>query len=79
MDMERDMDREMDTDGKSSWENSFQSVRAVGGAVAAKAAPPPSRKPHCPLCEVPLFRNTQTGKWTCPQCADSFPAEKVAV
>ena len=50
------------------------------GAAAADAAPPAAKahgKPRCPLCKAPLFRNSQTGKYDCPVCLDSFEAEAV--
>ena len=34
-------------------------------AAAAKAAPPFAR---CPDCGASIFRSTQTGQWTCPNC-----------
>ena len=53
---------------------------ASGGAAAAGAAPPAAKahgKPPCPLCKAPLFRNSQTGKYDCPVCLDSFEAGAV--
>ena len=51
-------------------------------AAAARAAPPArkgdSRKPLCPLCKVPLFRNAQTAKWDCGGCMNSYTDEKVS-
>lgn len=73
-DKERDMDKE--TEGRNSLENSFHSVKAACGAGSGRAAPPASK---CPLCDVALFKNTQTGRWTCPHCGDTFTAEKIGV
>lgn len=42
-----------------------QKPYAKGGAAAAKAAPPFAR---CPDCGASIFRSTQTGQWTCPNC-----------
>lgn len=47
-------------------------------AAAAKAAPNSAKLvPHCPSCGVKAFRNTQTGKYDCPNCFDSWQAEAV--
>ena len=56
----------------------YQILTTSGGAAAVKTAPPAAVS-SCPLCDVPLFKNTQTGKWTCPHCGDTFTAEKVGV
>jgi hypothetical protein len=45
-------------------------------AAAAKAAPL-AAKPDCPLCGVRMFRNTQIGKWQCPNCNDTFTDAKL--
>ena len=42
-----------------------QKPYAKSGAAAAKAAPPFAR---CPDCGASIFRSTQTGQWTCPNC-----------
>lgn len=49
---------------------------ASGGAAAAGAAPPSAGKPFCPLCDVEMWKETQTGSWHCPNCQDAFRAEK---
>lgn len=42
-------------------------------ATAVEAAPLQRELvPHCPLCDVKLFKNTQTGKLDCPNCFDNF-------
>lgn len=42
---------------------------ASDGAAAAKAAPASAR---CPRDGAKLWRNTQTGRWHCPECMESF-------
>lgn len=49
---------------------------AEGGAAAVKTAPPQRKTPYCPTCESKLFKNTQTGKLTCPGCFDTFTDEQ---
>jgi len=48
-------------------------------AAAAEAAPPVAKeeKPHCPLCNIKVYKNTQTGKWRCGNCFNEFPDESV--
>lgn len=76
-------DREGDRDkGKDALEidpsdQSISNASASGGAAAAGAAPPDA-KPLCPLCEVRLYKNAQTGKYDCPNCLDSFEPDAVA-
>lgn len=65
-----------DEESSSLKKNSRSSV-ASGDAAAADAAPP-AAKPMCPLCGVKVWRNTQTGRYHCDNCLDSFDAEAVA-
>lgn len=77
MDKEMDMEGDMEREAEVSFplEEKKPSAYASGGAVTAKAAPP-SAKPYCPICNEPMWRNTQTGKWRCDVCFDSFTDEK---
>lgn len=50
---------------------------ASGDAAADKPAPP-SAKPFCPMCDVPLWKNTQTGKYRCGTCFDEYAEDKAA-
>lgn len=84
MDMDRDKekDREMEMDALEidPLDRSISNAGAPVGAAAADAAPTGAKahgKPRCPLCKAPLFRNSQTGKYDCPVCLDSFEAEAV--
>lgn len=45
------------------------------GASAANAAP--FSQPLCPFCSGKLFKNSQTGKWSCGNCCETFDADKV--
>lgn len=45
---------------------------SASGDTAAADAAPPDAKPLCPLCRVETWKNTQTGKYHCPSCLDSF-------
>lgn len=45
-------------------------------AAAAEAAPPAAKRPLCPLCGVPLWRDTQTGRLHCDECGDAFEGAK---
>lgn len=74
-DKEKDKDRDMDKDRERNFskEKNFSPLASSGGAAAAKAAPP-----RCPLCESTLFRNTQTGKWDCPGCCETYPSDRFA-
>lgn len=53
---------------------------ASDGAAAVETAPPQriADSPHCPLCDAKLYKNTQTGRLTCPACCETFPAERFA-
>lgn len=53
----------------------YQILTATGVAAAVETAPPAAVS-KCPLCDEKLFKNTQTGKLTCPCCGDTFAAEK---
>lgn len=44
-----------------------------GGAAGAKA-PPPSAL--CPMCEAPMRRNTNTGRFECPSCHDTWSKDE---
>ncbi len=48
--------------------------KASSVASAAKAAPQAAF--YCSMCDTPLTRNKQTGKWDCPSCCISFTEEK---
>lgn len=61
-----DMDREEEV---SFFEKKPSSDHASDGAAAAKAAPASAR---CPRDGAKLWRNTQTGRWHCPECMESF-------
>lgn len=50
---------------------------SVEGAAAAVETAPPS-PPRCPLCESELFRNTQTGQWTCTGCCEVYAKDRFA-
>ena len=51
---------------------------ASDGAAAAKAAPPSAdKKPYCPSCDVKIWKNTQSGKYDCPNCGNSIKPEAV--
>ena len=47
--------------------------KASADAAAAGAAPPSAR---CPLCEVPMRRNTNTGRFECPSCHDTWSKDE---
>lgn len=49
---------------------------AQSGVAAAASAAPPARA-VCPMCEVPLWRNTQTGRYHCDACHDNWEEGKV--
>lgn len=76
MDMDMDRDKDMDREDSFSGRKKNLPLDASVGASAAKAAPPSA--PRCPLCDSKLYRNTQTGRWTCPTCCESFDPSKVA-
>ena len=46
---------------------------AAADAAAAGAAPPSAL---CPLCEVPMRRNTNTGRFECPSCHDTWSKDE---
>lgn len=48
-------------------------------AAAASAAPNAPKKTLCPLCELPVWKNTQTGKWYCENCREDYAKDKVIV
>lgn len=74
MDMEVDMDRDREAEGFSSGKkNPSAFPEASGGAVAGKPAPPSA---YCPVCDVKMWKNTQTGKFTCSNCLEAFPKDK---
>ena len=52
------------------------SPSAVAAVAVRTAATAEGGKPHCPMCNEPLFKNTQTGKATCPCCGDTFERDK---
>lgn len=62
-------------EGSSSLKKKNHSSVASDGAAAAGAAP--SAAPHCPLCGVKVFRNTQLGRYECPNCHDTFDNDQV--
>lgn len=46
------------------------------GAVAVRTAPPSA---HCPMCEVKVWKNTQTGRYDCPNCFEAWSSEAVVM
>lgn len=52
---------------------------STSGVAAAEKSAPPAAPPDCPDCDFPMFRNTQTGRWTCPNGCSSMPFQAVAV
>ena len=68
---DKDRDKEEDKEGKRNLptEEDSSSRHASDGAAAAKAAPASAR---CPRDGAKLWRNTQTGRWHCPECMESF-------
>lgn len=64
-------DKDGDKEGKRNLptEEDSSSRHASDGAAAAKAAPASAR---CPRDGAKLWRNTQTGRWHCPECMESF-------
>lgn len=54
-------------------------ISASAATAAAEAAPPPRKngKALCPLCDLPVWKNNQTGEWYCENCRDWFPKAKV--
>lgn len=65
----------IEEEGSSSLKKKNHSSVASDGAVSGK--PAPSAAPHCPLCDVKVFHNPQTGKFDCTTCHDSFEREAV--
>lgn len=55
---------------------SITTTETPGVAAAASIALPVGAKPFCPMCELPLFKNTQTGKLTCSNCGEAFTVVK---
>lgn len=53
-----------------------QKPTASDDAAAAGAAPPSAKSPFCPLCDVKMWRDTQTGRFHCPSCQDAFDRSK---
>ena len=47
---------------------------ATGAASAAGAAPPAA---FCPLCDAPCFKQTNTGRYECTACRDTWDAGQV--
>ena len=47
--------------------------KAAADAAAAGAAAPSA---HCPLCESKCVRNTNTGRWECTSCHDTWSADQ---
>ena len=45
-------------------------------AAAAEAAPTDDMKPYCPMCDTPMWKNTQTGKYRCGTCFDEYDEGK---
>ena len=45
-------------------------------AAAAKAAPTDEKKPFCPMCDTPVWKNTQTGRYRCGTCFDEYDEGK---
>lgn len=52
------------------------SDKAPAVAAAAKAAPTDERKPFCPMCDTPVWKNTQTGRYRCGTCFDEYDEGK---
>lgn len=66
-------DKDKDREKSFSKEKNFSPPKASVGAAAAKAAPP-----RCPLCESKLVRNTQTGRWECTGCYETYDRDRFA-
>ena len=76
---ERNADAMPTKQNKTNSSNATKSITTTNPAVAAaavKTASPAEKKCFCPMCEVPLFKNTQTGKYDCTNCFDSFTKDK---
>lgn len=54
----------------------YPNTYASADAAAADAAPPSAQSPFCPLCDVKMWKNTQTGRYHCPNCQDAFDKAK---
>lgn len=46
--------------------------RETRGRAGADSAPPAL----CPLCEVPMRKNTNSGRWECPSCHDTWSSDQ---
>lgn len=46
--------------------------REARGRAGAESAPPAL----CPLCEVPMRKNTNSGRYECPSCHDTWSADQ---
>ena len=55
---------------------SITTTKESGVADAAKAAPPASKKPYCPMCEKPTWKDS-LGVHHCDTCHDTYAKEKV--
>lgn len=51
----------------------------AAAASAAPNAPKKGQKTLCPMCELPVWKNTQTGTWFCDNCREDWPKGKVIV
>lgn len=82
MDMDMDKEGDMDMDGREfvPTERTNSLPESASTATAAACAAPPPRKdpkPLCPMCEVPVWKNTQTRKYRCDSCGDDWDEGKV--
>lgn len=75
MNMDKEREKEKEVEGFSLGKKNPSTLASVG-AGAAKPAPP-AAIPHCPLCDVKTWKNTQTGRYQCPNCEGTFTSGDV--
>lgn len=78
-DMDRDRDRDMEVEEFVPLERTNSSTTSASAATAAAGAAPPPRKeskPFCPMCDTPVWKNTQTGRYRCGTCFDEYDEGK---
>lgn len=79
MDKDKDKDRDMDKEEFVPLERTNSSDNCASAATAAAGAAPPPRKeskPFCPMCDTPVWKNTQTGRYRCGTCFDEYDEGK---
>lgn len=80
-DKDKEKDRDMDKEEFVPLERTNSSKNGASAATAAAGAAPPPRneaKPFCPMCDTPLWKNTQTGNYRCGKCFDEYAEDKAA-